>query len=206
MECRASRRSFFVLIPSEWKESLHQLLCFHFSKSNILKLTLKIPGISQNILKFYKRFQSSIKNYVLYIFLFWMKKKEDIWRAKVTHTSGIARIFFWGAVKITCEGAKRPITERAERARGGGGGRVWEEGVPPPTVRAFCILMLLMVQFGAKQNLMCFFLNFLHFLQNLQISWKNSWNLSIPEIIQENPKNSRKLPNFWRSGNTGLHI
>ena len=28
-----------------------------------------------------------------------------------------------------------------------GGGRVWD--VPPPTVRAFCILMLLMVQFGA---------------------------------------------------------
>ena len=74
---------------------------------------------------------------------------------------------------------------------------------PPPTVRlrAFCSLMLLMVQVGAKQNL-SFFLNFLNFLQNLQISWKNSWNLLILEIILENPKNSRKLPNFGRSGNT----
>ena len=48
-----------------------------------------------------------------------------------------------GAVKITCEGAKRPSP--SERGGGGGGGG----GCPPPTVRAFCILMLLMVQFGA---------------------------------------------------------
>ena len=48
-----------------------------------------------------------------------------------------------GGKKKTCEGAKR----RSPSERGGG--RVWEGGVPPPTVRAFCILMLLMVQFGA---------------------------------------------------------
>ena len=40
-----------------WSKSLHQ--CFHFSKWDILKETLKIPGISQNILKFYKILQSS---------------------------------------------------------------------------------------------------------------------------------------------------
>ena len=49
------------------------------------------------------------------------------WRSQDLNLGG-------GGVKITCE--------RASEGEGVG-------GVPPPTVRAFCILMLLMVQFGA---------------------------------------------------------
>ena len=55
-----------------------------------------------------------------------------------------------GAVKITCEGAKRrSLSERSERGGGGGGGCGMGVSPLPQWVRAFCILMLLMVQFGA---------------------------------------------------------
>ena len=38
---------------------------------------------------------------------------------------------------------------RGSEATEGGGGRVWEGGVPPPTVGSFCIFGLEIVQSGA---------------------------------------------------------
>ena len=42
---------------------------------------------------------------------------------------------------------------------------------------------------------------------SIQISWRNSWNFSILEIILENPPKFLKTPlNFGRGGNAGLHF
>ena len=46
-------------------------------------------------------------------------------------------------------GSEGTKPERAKRARGGGGGWVWEGNFPPPTVGSFFILMLAIVRFHA---------------------------------------------------------